>query len=195
MAELATRPAILDRLKQETRVYHLALESHLAFLTEDVTVGPYRKLLAAFYGFYLPWEDAIRPWREEIFGEAAPAREKTASLIEDLSFFEVAIDCLPICCQTPPADGLPAALGNLYVMEGATLGGRLIALNVERSLQLSGYRGYKFFSSYGINAGPMWRAFRKALTDLSTRANEEKIIDSATAAFKSMRAWLMKEGF
>lgn len=173
----------------------MALESNLAFLVEDVKVGPYRKLLSALYGFYLPWENAIRPWREQIFGEAAHAREKTGSLVEDLSFYGIATASLCLCRHVPRVDSLAASLGNLYVMEGATLGGRLIALNVEKSLQLTGHRGYKFFSSYGVNAGPMWRAFQRELTARSTPATEETVVDSAIAAFQSMRIWLTEAGF
>lgn len=190
--------AILQLLKSGTHAEHTALESRLSFLAEDVTEDQYRRVLTALYGFYLPWETSIRPWRLRLFtarAEEPVRREKTPALVEDLNFYRISTGSLPVYRQTPPIHDLPAALGNLYVMEGATLGGQIIARNLEKKLGLHDRQGYKFFSGYGSETGAMWRVFQHCLLEHSTPANETEVIDGALAAFRGIQRWLMEAGF
>jgi heme oxygenase len=85
---------------------------------------------------------------------------------------------------------LAHALGLLYVLEGATLGGQLLRRRLGPALGLTEERGLAFFTAYGAEVGPMWRAFADALArfDAATPAGERPAahaaaLDAARAAF------------
>ena len=58
-----------------------------------------------------------------------------------------------------PLNNAAKALGCLYVLEGATLGGVLIARHVRASLGFDGDAGSAFYLGYGPRTGAMWRGF------------------------------------
>ena len=122
-------------------------------------------------------------------------RRKVPKLLADLEFLGYeAADRLPMCRSLPPLDSVPGILGSLYVVEGATLGGQLISRHLERTLGLREGRGYAFFSSYGPQVGSRWRSFRDVLLSCSTEQDDDRIVDSATATFRGMYAWLCGRG-
>jgi heme oxygenase len=82
------------------------------------------------------------------------------------------------------ADGL----GALYVTEGATLGGRLLARHLADSLGLDASSGAAHFLSYGDRRGEMWRRLRAAL-DAFGAAYPDRIprtVESARATFSAL---------
>jgi len=85
---------------------------------------------------------------------------------------------------------LPAALGTLYVTEGATLGGQLISRQLERHLGLCDGRGYAFFQSYGSGIGVMWRRFLAELRRHDTPEMRPAIIAGAIDTFATFEHWL-----
>jgi heme oxygenase len=86
-----------------------------------------------------------------------------------------------------------AAFGALYVVEGSTLGGTIIARQVERSLGFTAGAGCSYFRSYGAALGPMWKAFGRRLLDLSDPAFDDRAVASANRTFETMRLWLATE--
>ncbi len=87
---------------------------------------------------------------------------------------------------------MPEALGCLYVLEGATLGGQVIVRRLRdlpREALLSA-----FFTSYGQDVGAMWQAYREFLTGYAEgRDEDDVIVESACATFATIGAWLMGE--
>ncbi len=71
---------------------------------------------------------------------------------------------------------LAYALGYAYVIEGSTLGGRVILKHISPALQLQD-EGVKFFSGYGAETGRFWKSFLDGFTGnvLSTNSQEEAI--------------------
>jgi len=55
--------------------------------------------------------------------------------------------------------GKPAALGALYVCEGARLGGRVLAAQVNDYLHLNADHGAAYLNGDGSGAGARWRGF------------------------------------
>ena len=188
------RLTIMQRLKQETRPYHVALERQVDLTQLCSALDAYQQLLQRFYGFYLPVEQKLDqlPWHT--LGFDYPARRKRALLEQDLATLSNAAPSwhhLPCCTALPLLDTLPAALGCLYVLEGATLGGQIITRQVERTLGISPAQGSRFFHSYGDQVGPMWKEFGHFVTSYATTpAIENAMIASAGQTFQALQGWL-----
>lgn len=190
---MSSRPPILDRLKQSTRVHHDRVEAHVRVLEPGFAAGDYRELLARMWGFYRPVEarlSATGIWQELALNAAA--RSKASLLEQDLGELGIGGDALarlPVCTDLPALASVPAALGCMYVLEGATLGGAIIARHLQR------VRGTHsaFFGSYGSRIGAMWTAFGCALAayEASTGSGDQ-IVDGACDTFNKLDAWLLE---
>jgi heme oxygenase len=183
---------LLLRLKDETRDVHESLERDLDLLHPDLTLERYRSILERFYGFYEPWEGALRPLLSRFLPNFAEERDKVPKLQEDLAFLGSDIGKLPLCQTLPDCGTWPNILGGLYVTEGATLGGQIISRQLEQILGLSARRGTAFFSSYGLQVGSMWRLFCATLQANTQPESEDAVIDAARKTFLSMHQWLCR---
>jgi heme oxygenase len=185
---------LLDRLKTETRPAHDRIEAAMDLARHLETAGAYRSLLARLHGFHAPWEEAAgRALADEaFFGD----RRKAGLLARDLAALglsEAQIRALPRCRDLPPMRSAAEAYGSLYVVEGSTLGGAIIARQVEAALGLSAETGCAYFRAYGSALGPRWKAFQARLLAMSSPAHDDLIVASASRTFAAMQDWLCAE--
>ncbi|KDN55938.1 hypothetical protein FEM21_09630 [Flavobacterium seoulense] len=54
---------------------------------------------------------------------------------------------------------IPFALGIMYVLEGSSLGGRVILKNIEKQLGFTSDYGAQYFAGYKENTGLLWKNF------------------------------------
>jgi heme oxygenase len=81
---------------------------------------------------------------------------------------------------------LAYALGYAYVIEGSTLGGRVILKQVAPTLQLQD-QGIKFFSGYGAETGLFWKTFLDGFTANVIGSNtQNEAIKGAIDAFSDI---------
>lgn len=182
---------LLDRLKAETRRAHDHIERTVNIEARTNSVTAYRDLLARFYGFHAVWEAEAKT----IIADPAllDGRIRTPLLIDDLTKLGATADeigALPLCPAVVRRPVLAEALGAMYVVEGSTLGGNIIAKHVERRLGFGPGSGCSYFRSYGADVGVMWRAFRGHLLALSSPAIDDLVIAAANRTFAHMSAWL-----
>jgi heme oxygenase (biliverdin-IX-beta and delta-forming) len=192
--------SILSRLRLETRGEHDAVERVLGLMGSALTRDVYLERLAQFYGFYGPLEAALQarcalPHDRNVeatcpIAALLPRLNKTALLRQDLRHLRANTKHLPLCAALPPTQTLAQVLGCVYVMEGATLGGRLITLHVQATLGITPTTGGSFFEGYASDTAKMWQAMRQQLVsgavDVQT---EDAIVVSAMATFSSLRHW------
>lgn len=193
---------LLQQLKQDTRRYHEQIERTLDLPARCQSLDGYRRVLAQFYGFYAPVELALA----QITGLSnvladLDQRRKTALLARDLAALGMSDDnlaAIPLCTALPALPGIPQALGCLYVLEGATLGGQIIARQLHQRLGVTPAGGSAFFSSYGPQTGPMWRAFGEqivAYAMISASKDDRNavpdIIAAARETFRAFDHWLL----
>jgi heme oxygenase (biliverdin-IX-beta and delta-forming) len=186
------------RLRQATDALHRSVERRFDLERGIEDAGDYCALLARFFGFYAPIErELLRlDWRNS--GIDISTRHKSPWLAADLSDFGLApaaIAALPQYPAAPRSDSLPEALGILYVLEGATLGGQVVLRRLSAKIGISPVFGGRFFASYGPDVGRMWRGYVDVLErcgDAPPRA--ETIERSAVVAFKAFDAWLSPGG-
>jgi heme oxygenase len=186
---------IHSTLKQRTRSFHEALETKLRFLLSDeLSLERYAAVQKKFYGFYRPIEARLFA----ILGSDdsdlnLQQRLKLPLIVGDLACLAVAPDAcakLPCCESLPHLETASEALGCLYVLEGSTLGGKIIAAHLKRVLFLDERRGCSFFNSYGADVGRMWSSFLALLTRRCEKQGEaDVVVHSACQTFASLDRW------
>jgi heme oxygenase len=153
----------------------------------------YRMLLMSLYGFYAPLEEQIR-------GAPAAAscgidvgeRRKIPLLIADLRHLgisEPAIRLLGRCERLPRLDSPSQVMGCLYVVEGSTLGGRVLARRLDMLLG-PGKEGRRFFLAHGDLCSLMWRRFCDVLETYRAPGQREAMAETASQTFAALETWL-----
>jgi heme oxygenase len=182
---------LLERLRVETRPAHDRIERAVDIEGSTASMRRYRSLLERFYGFYATWEPAAEP----AIADAAffQPRRKLGLLDRDLRALGlgiVDIAKLPRCATLSPMTNPAAAFGGMYVTEGSTLGGTVIARRIRDVLGLDETTGCAFFRSYGRATGAMWTAFCRELQSLSSPLFDDVAVASADRTFAAMQSWL-----
>jgi heme oxygenase len=186
--------SLISALRLATREAHERLETALPLTDPRLTRDAYRRLVEAFHGFYVPLEARLAGVAS---AASAPAheRQKLVRLRADLLALgatEAGIDALELCPTVPEVATPGAALGCRYVVEGATLGGRVIAHALAKHLGLGPTTGAAFFEGYGVETATRWASFRVEL-DASPWPRAETLA-AAVATFLDLERWLRARG-
>lgn len=191
--------ALLHALKRETWPLHERLERRLNLLGPAFTAERYVGLIIDFWGFYSPLESrlanlpGLREWMPDL-----ERRFKTPQLEADLANLGIPPETfasIPLCAELPPLQGMAQALGCLYVLEGATLGGQVVSRHLRRSLGFEADNGASFFQGYGDRTGTMWRIFGERLAAVESVLGpiEAEMTDAARATFETLERWLFRQ--
>jgi heme oxygenase (biliverdin-IX-beta and delta-forming) len=189
----------LKELRQQTGPQHEALEENKyskAIGNGTITTAGLRFFMKKFFDFFSPLEEAI--YQEGIVPvEDIMVRRKMHLMYQDLLFLradKTELNSKQIIPGIPEFSSVAAKMGIMYVMEGSTLGGKVIGRMLNKSLGLDNGKGTSFYNSYGENLGPMWKSFVFSLTDYAVKSkNDAEIIQAATTTFASFKNWLEKD--
>lgn len=181
---------LLGRLRTATRSAHRLLEQHPVvqpLLSPALTVEEYQRILHAFADFYRVLEP---PLLDELMRlsdkQDIPYRyqQRWSLLQDDLRDLDTTIRIVPSAAQVLPAiDDTGALLGVLYVLEGATQGGRIIAPNLARTLGLDAACGARYFHLYRQG---MWQHFKVLLAGYEGAPDDEAVTHSAVQVFEAL---------
>lgn len=119
-----------QRLRADTRQWHRGVESLPLFkklLCAHITVEDLRNTLTVLYQFYAQIEPSLQAHFPE--QSALPYQAKTAALAADLAILGAS---LPPLATSLAISDRAMAWGARYVLEGAVLGGNLIARQLEK---------------------------------------------------------------
>jgi heme oxygenase len=180
-------------VRNATRERHRRLEalpSQMRLLQNDYRVSEYRWLLQRLYGFYHPLQSRLRR-DAPTFAWHARIAERTLRLERDLQTLGVtSVDLRHSarCEYLPAVDTPDRVLGCAYVLEGATLGGRVIAKHLANVFKDRSDAPYSFFSGDGERTAERFREWCAAL-DVATRDGQE-LCRSACATFDAVADWL-----
>jgi heme oxygenase len=192
---------IMDRLRRETADEHQRVERlpfFEALAAAEVPLASYAGLL-----------DALRIVHESLEREISSRRERFAPFgrVWDVSLSKLTsldADLADLGADRPA--GTPAAtlrahllsqrvrqraerepvslLGYLYVLEGSTLGGTIVAMQVARAFGLDRGRGARYLSGYGKATKANWTAFSERMNAALARgADHEAVVSGAREAF------------
>ena len=187
-----TEPSEADlrtRLRTETADAHRALEEELDLMRRLSDREAIVRVLCGLRGFVGPAEAAL----DHALGlDVMAGRHRVSALDADLRALGLdwpAIDRLPLCPAAGRARSRATALGALYVLEGARLGGRLIGAALARESWVP--TGFSRFWSVQPNADGQWRRF---LALLPGEPDGDAVVDGAVETFEALRAWLVPTG-
>jgi heme oxygenase len=189
---------IAMRLRAETRSVHERLETDLDLLAHSMTPDRYRRLLERFLGFHAELEPRLDDWHAADPRLDWPERRKVPGLLGDLDRLGVppgALQRVARCPDVPEVAGAADALGALYVVEGATLGGALIARHLHTQQQIPP-DALAFFGSSGADVGRRWRRWRRVTEEWvgSDGTRADAVVAQALRTFTSLERWLRPVG-
>ena len=182
-------------LRAATWPSHQKLEQRLDIKTGFSSLPAYRAHLERMWGFCAMLEPLVEPLVRDALADFE-SRRKLPLLTRDLIATGSDPDSvarLPRMTRVSECRDTAGGFGCLYVLEGATLGGRTILPRVERAMGLAPTHGAEFLASYGDRVAFMWRTFGSALdawcvdSDRSAQARA-----AAVATFDGLADWLCR---
>jgi heme oxygenase len=184
-----TFASLAECLRAESKARHASIErTLLPLLSPGLTLDGYRTILEALLGFFEPLE-------ARLIRVAGVPPEKALRLRRDLRALgasEAELTALPSCCAIPRIDGARRALGCMYVLEGAMLGGRIIARKVQQHLSIDAAHGGAFFHGHGGDTAAVWERFVVGLNRQPPPF--EDVLAATLETFESLENWLLARG-
>lgn len=179
-----------DKLKQETKTNHQLLEKALVGNLKGIrSKTEYTDLLKLFYSYFGGLEMRINEIIDTNLLPDSNQRRKTAALAQDLEDLGSEIPAKASGNALPTINLHLQALGALYVIEGSTLGGKIISKMMQQHLGLTG-SGLSFFSGYGEQTEHMWDTFKEVLDQQARNPEEEAVvIAAANETFLKFGKW------
>jgi heme oxygenase len=150
----------------------------------------YADLLERMLGFYRPLEERIAPYAASVAGLDWGTRRRAPLLLADLLALGRPAARPDALSPLPAVASADDALGVLYVLEGATLGGTLIARQARLRLGVTATTGGAFFTAYGGATAARWRAFAAVLETATAGVPSAATLAAAQACFTGLEAWL-----
>jgi heme oxygenase len=183
---LLTTDTVSAVLKRATAIQHAAAEADLMPKLAGISSKEdYAALLKMYYGFYEPVQRLIaaQPVLDDML-----QRRSSEWILSDLRSLSVATDDIPLSGELPHIHDQATAFGALYVLEGSTLGGRMIKkMMLKNKPWPVPEASLRFFDGYGENTGHMWKVFQHKLNE---QQNGEAISAAANETFTLFRAWI-----
>jgi heme oxygenase len=185
--------SVLSALRERTRADHLRLEAQLPMGRPGLTLVQYLGYVRVMHATTCHVERALLTVPG--FREAVPdhaRRVKAPALDADLGARGAARDREREPVRAPEVRTVGEAMGVAYVLEGATLGGAVIARNVEATLGPE--TPMRYLRVYGDELGAMWRTFCGALEAFAAREGHGEVCASASATFRALGGAFAAEG-
>lgn len=179
-----------EKLKEYTKKNHQQLEKVLVTKLRSIrSTAEYAELIKYFYGYFGGLETRIDAVLDPNLLPDSAERRKTQSLANDLSFLGATVPAKADGDALPTINNHLEALGALYVIEGSTLGGKIISKMMQQQLGM-GQQGLSFFLGYGDSSMPMWEKFKAMLNRQANNPEEEAVvIAAANQTFFKFEEW------
>lgn len=195
--EKSVTATFAENIKAATSAAHTNLEA----LPVSVSVMNPAINNAEYIHYLTLMRDVVKDAEENIFpvlNGIVPdleARNKTHLIEADLDYLGLEAKST----EKPFSAGLDNvseafALGAFYVVEGSSLGGRVILKNINKALGHNEEKGATYFAGYGTLTGPRWKQFTELLSEYEAKTNAgDEIIAGANYAFKAIHKHFAQE--
>ena len=179
-------------LRNETTAQHAKLETSAiskALLSDHVSLNDYVRYLIKMRSVIAFCEQTIFPLLKHVIDDIE-SRRKLTSIEDDLKRLGVTShienDYHPIQHKISTC----FALGYMYVIEGSTLGGRVILKHLQSKLGIDENKNGAFFAGYGLLTGRTWKRFLQILADYTYEMQcGDEVIEGAKHAFGSIHSY------
>ena len=193
----ATPQTARDHLRNATAETHSRLHLHRAFsrlMSGSLTLPDYRQLLARLYGFHVSHEARLcgipAQW---CFGLDPLSHSKARLLGDDLAALNVDASqtaLLPVC-RGLTAIGAPGTfVGCMYVIEGAGLGGRIMARRLDTLLGTGTAEGRRFFLGGPTSLPSQWSQCCAAVEQCASDGHIDAMVSAASDTYLALEGWL-----
>ena len=185
---------VLQKLREETSDLHNQMENTPLlnhFREKTISDESYSLILKKFFSFFSNLETELNSFSEiENFLPDYHERRKSNLILTDLK----ALNQAPLNITEkiiPDISSAGEAFGCLYVMEGSTLGGKIISSVIMEKLKIGAETGGSFFYGYGPETGIKWKNFCSALNTFSEeKKQEDAVVKGASETFLKLKNWL-----
>ena len=187
MSSVIAHQALWPRLRAATRSLHAEAETALDPLTRPADRAGYGELLGVMWGFQAPAECLLDSAQLPAAVRWAD-RARRPALAGDLADLGIDSTLLPHACGLPVPGDPGAVWGVLYVVEGTTLGSRVLR---RRVLDRIGPAPARFLAGHGDRTQPMWRELG-CIADSHVRTEREAQAAerTASAVFAAFASWV-----
>lgn len=182
--ETVSQVSFLDKLRLSTSPLHKQLESvplSKVIVSPEITAQKYAEYLLVMESIVRDVETKVYPVISNFISDID--QRKKLNLIQD----DLKALGFSVLNETTAFDAdfeIPFALGIVYVLEGSTLGGRVILKNIEKQLGFNADNGAKYFSGYKENTGSLWKSFLSEMIQYEQQYScGDAIIEGANFAF------------
>lgn len=181
----------VSKLRASTLPAHKQLESlpiSEAIISPDLTTSTYIKYLSLMSTVIRDIEEHIFPLVSDMIPDLEN-RRKHHLIKADLEHLGNPGTWTSLPFNIEGYKATPAfAMGVMYVIEGSTLGGRVILKNVEKALGSDITNATRYFSGYGEQTGSSWRLFLERFTDfaVANKDKQEEMIAGADYTFTAI---------
>ncbi|MEK6398449.1 MAG: biliverdin-producing heme oxygenase [Terriglobus sp.] len=176
------------QLRTATQSEHSATEGTVPLMSPSLTLAQYGDTLARMYRIVRAWDtwaDANAPADLQPILQSRRRSSLLANDLHSLGLPTPTDDEIPhqrMDSTTVAGDARSVFLGRMYVMEGSTLGGQLLARHVEQQFGFAEGQSDSYFRGYGDSTGDRWREF-KAYLEALPQDQAEVVIASAKNMF------------
>ena len=176
---------VLAQLRIATGNLHQKLDESLDAINRLAAIDSRRDMICGYLAFHTSADAAIAPWLADLPGLDYAARRRSPALRQAFAAMNVSTE--PPHHPFPTLANRAQAYGALYVVEGSTLGGRLIRKAIaDRGCDMI---GLDFLDPYGAATGERWRTFL-ALLETGAKDQAAEAVRGAIAAFEMADACL-----
>lgn len=184
----ASTETVWKRLRDATNAEHEAIEEAVAWESRAGDPRSYGRWLLRLHSFHARWEPlAATALAEPAFFEP---RRKLHLLAADLASLGSSAPTLEDVPPWPWPVGFTSradVLGSMYVLEGSTLGGQIIAARAKSAFGFAPL----YHSAYGSRTGVMWQSFREKLERDLAGELFDQVSQSARSTFNYLRALIV----
>ncbi|MCY0970003.1 biliverdin-producing heme oxygenase [Chryseobacterium wangxinyae] len=171
---------VSEYLKQNTAEFHDAAEklfSSQKIFNKTFTLEDYKKIINTNYLMLLHSESKIFSTLSDKFSDKLHLNKRVK-----LPLIEKDLASLALKNQTASHDfevnNENEALGAMYVIEGSTLGGNVIAKQLSKTEGFDDVT-FNFFGCYHENTGVMWKNFIEVLDNEVAEENYSEVLSGA----------------
>lgn len=176
-----------DYLKQNTRHQHDLLEEKFnskKIFEKAYSLEDYKRLIALNYQFLLNYEEKINDAISEGFKDEIrqELRSKLPWIKKDANLLGIE---LSQNLEVQEINSEAEAIGMLYVIEGASLGGNVIKKNLEKNPNFDGI-DFHYFGMYNQSISEFWKEFILALNTYLPEEKYPEVLKGAERAYAEL---------
>ena len=180
-----------ERIKAATKNGHQNLEKQVVYRLKAIeNNSDYADLLKFFFSYFETLEQQIANNIPASLESYFSVRRSAKDIAKDIAVLGADLADLPQAFL-PVIENKNQAIGALYVLEGATLGGQVLRREMAQRLDLDADNGGAFLNVYGAETGRRWKDFLDYLGRLPLDAPaKERAVNAARSTFSCFEQWL-----